>query len=510
MRCLKPAAASALLAPIVLCIFLGLTGADPDLFARVAAGRLAESGIALRDPFAFTKTKDIWVDHEWLAGFFFWKTAKYFGDFGLFVLKWFFACASIFFLAKAQEAAENNRRALGLVLLFVAALGSTYIWTSTIRAQVFTYLFIPIFLWILIRADKKGAGALLWTLPIFMTIWLNAHGGFVLGLALQGVYALRAAILKSREAGAAMLSFLLSLASTGINPYGFLAYWDYILHALSMPRPSIPEWAPIRAASLEAVPLIILAALIGLGLVLEKSRETIFPALAILASLALAFRTSRLAALYFMTVCVYGPSLMRPAIDRVFSEGFRLKLARAGITAALLALAFGLYRAIGFLSAPARFELDRSAYPEEELAWLKTNREVGNVLVDFNVGSYALFRLYPRFRISLDGRYEEVYPESTVHLVADALQVSSPSQVESITALSPDFILAPKSDAEPLLKKISSDWILAFCGQRFCLLERPRSDSNKRSQARSDITQDLPANSPLTGAPRNRAWSMDF
>ena len=45
-------------------------GADPDLFARVAMGRLIHTSmsIPMQDPFAYTPVKDIWIDHEWLSG----------------------------------------------------------------------------------------------------------------------------------------------------------------------------------------------------------------------------------------------------------------------------------------------------------------------------------------------------------------------------------------------------------------------------------------------------------
>lgn len=48
--------------------------ADPDLFARVAVGRLvqAHGAIPLIDPFAFTPTLPLWIDHEWLSGVVFW------------------------------------------------------------------------------------------------------------------------------------------------------------------------------------------------------------------------------------------------------------------------------------------------------------------------------------------------------------------------------------------------------------------------------------------------------
>ena len=40
----------------------------------------------------------------------------------------------------------------------------------------------------------------------------------------------------------------------------------------------------------------------------------------------------------------------------------------------------------------------------------------GNLAVPFRWGSYALWRLYPRIQVSIDGRYEETYPDATFEM----------------------------------------------------------------------------------------------
>ena len=42
----------------------------------------------------------------------------------------------------------------------------------------------------------------------------------------------------------------------------------------------------------------------------------------------------------------------------------------------------------------------------------------GNLLVLFNWGSYALWKLYPQCRVAVDGRYEEVYSDDFIDEVA--------------------------------------------------------------------------------------------
>lgn len=124
-----------------------------------------------------------------------------------------------------------------------------------------------------------------------------------------------------------------------------------------------------------------------------------------------------------MTVAVFGivpvDALMqsiRPRLPAIPETWRRAAAVCAAV--ALMPLSLPVLQA---LAAPDRMQLSYEAYPVGALEWLRENREGGDVLVGFAEGSYALWRLHPRFLVSIDGRYEEVYPQSTVDLVFAAL-----------------------------------------------------------------------------------------
>jgi hypothetical protein len=52
-------------------------------------------------------------------------------------------------------------------------------------------------------------------------------------------------------------------------------------------------------------------------------------------------------------------------------------------------------------------------YPVHAVEFLETAPFGGNLLAPFNHGQFLLHRLYPKFRVAMDGRLEEVYPTST-------------------------------------------------------------------------------------------------
>lgn len=44
--------------------------------------------------------------------------------------------------------------------------------------------------------------------------------------------------------------------------------------------------------------------------------------------------------------------------------------------------------------------------------YIRQRRLSGKLLLEFNWGEYAIWELFPRCRVALDGRYETVYPEA--------------------------------------------------------------------------------------------------
>jgi hypothetical protein len=92
-----------------------------------------------------------------------------------------------------------------------------------------------------------------------------------------------------------------------------------------------------------------------------------------------------------------------------------------------------------------RFTLDRSEYPVETVRWMRQHKLAGNVLVPFNQGSYVLMKGYPDFRVSIDGRYEEVYSQETFERALAAISPHSPNFAAAFAALAPDFVILCRS-----------------------------------------------------------------
>lgn len=421
--------------------------ADPDMFARIAVGRLVErdGGVSHTDPFAYTPRLDQWVDHEWLSGVVFWRVADFGGDGGLLILALACMVAALVTVAAAQRRlAEPGAPVRSW--LFLCLLPIPWVWRSVVRSQVFTYLLLPVFLLAMADYRKRRDPRVLVPLPFLMLFWANAHGGFVTGLGLLGLFALVAVNDGRKFAAPLWIASAACVAATLVTPYG-LDYWRYLAGALTMERAAITEWGPLVRTRLLAVWVGVVAAAWIAGLM--KQRFRVPPELVALPAIALVFalRSGRLSAAFLMTVAVYGivpvTALARDLASRLphLPESW----SRALAVCAALALVPLARPVAGLLGSPQTHRLNYGAYPVGALEWLRENRESGDVLVGFAEGSYALWRLYPRFRISMDGRYEEVYPQETVDLVADAIDPDSAGHAEAFERVRPDFIVAKTS-----------------------------------------------------------------
>ena len=211
-----------------------------DLWGYLAFGRLYWTGRSFpyQDVFAYVPTLKPWVYHEWLTGVVFYPLSIAAGAAGLQTLKY---CLGLGTVALAYATARRrgaSQAAATLLILMTGLILSCG--CAPVRAQIFTFFFFSLVLYILERVKfSQRYGGLMW-LPLILVPWANFHGGFVAGLGLIFLYALGEA-LAGRPFWPYVLTLVVAALATLINPYGW-GYWSYLARALAMPRPEIREW----------------------------------------------------------------------------------------------------------------------------------------------------------------------------------------------------------------------------------------------------------------------------
>lgn len=396
---------------------------DSDLWARLAAGASVwETGRVFEsDPFAFTPKLEHWIDHEWGAGFIYFGLIRFFGPTSLLLFKIVSAFTA---LGLAVGAARRlGVRPETLLLLGVpCALALLPGYVPVVRSHALTYMFFAFTLYGLeqMRAGRRWPAFVL--VPL-MIVWANSHGGFVSGLGTIGVYTAES-LLRRRHVPLFALTLASCAAVTFINPYG-VRYWQYLIPALLHDRPHIEEWQPLPLWRWDSFVGFRLAFVIVTACILagwKGTRERLsLPGMVMLALTAyLAWSSRRHAPFFGLAALAFAGPFIESALGRLpFASrlnGDEAPVRPAHLMAALyvvltLAVLFTYQAGLSFrVLAPVGF------FPVRESDILMYSGARGNLAVPFRWGSYALWRHYPELKVSMDGRYEETYPESTFEM----------------------------------------------------------------------------------------------
>jgi MFS family permease len=424
--------------------------ADLDLFTRAAVGRLVEIlGTApSTDPFSFSPTKEMWLDHEWLAGVLFWEVLQFGGSGMVLGLNILFCVLTLFFVRASQRLLAKDI-SYSFLLMAVAVVGSMNAWVLPIRAQAFTWLFFSIFLYIFALFRVQHRIIPLFYLPLLMVLWVNAHGGFVVGLGYVGCFALVSAWYRDPGWKMTWVAGVLCCLALFLNPYG-VSFLSFIFVAVTSNVPSdlIEEWHRLPLLSSQALFLVLFLVVLGWSFFLKESGRWVEIFLMLLPGLLGGIRHQRFIPFFYFSAVVYATPAMSFALERFCSKYPRWKLLLRRSLMMSSVLGVGAAVAVFFLSfgsgVPA---LTYKTYPVTAIQWMKERLAAGNVLLPYDDGSYALWKLYPDFKISIDGRYDGVYSRESLALSFDALTAQGDKQEYALQMLAPDHILISKNSS---------------------------------------------------------------
>ena len=395
--------------------------ADADLWGKLAIGaHVWHFGtVPDHDTLAFTPVLPHYIEHEWGAGTIFFGVLKYFGPAGLMWLKVILAFGAILAALSVGRKGDCAWETL-LVLAIPAAACVLLGYVPVIRSHAFTYCFFAVTLLALeeVRSGKKWP---LLVLPPLFLLWSNVHGGFVAGFGAIGVYSVFA-LSSHRHFRLFLLVAAGCGAATLINIYG-LKFWAYLLPALLNKRPHIAEWAPLPVFSSDVFnPFRILFAIVLVVLLAgwRRVERKHWPGLVLLGiTAALAWRSRRHAPFFGVAALAFaGPYCQALFLKTAtwapvsFKNYFKPAMA--------ITILYGLLAFWVAMNSLPQASLDVLAPvghdPVREVDILSRAQAKGNLATPFGWGGYCSWRLMPDIKISMDGRYETTFPESTFEL----------------------------------------------------------------------------------------------
>ena len=394
---------------------------------------VATHAIPRVDMFSSTMAGKPWFAWEWLYDV---VVGQLEAALGLNGVVWFTAVviATVFAWMFRLLLARGTNLLVALVLVLLAVSASMIHFLA--RPHVVSWLFTLAWFWILDSSEREdfhlAAGSArrrVWALPLLMLVWVNVHGGFLVGFVLLGIFLLGAAwnwvrarqnrieellrkIAAAKRARTLAWVTLLSAAASLVNPYGWNLYF-HVYHYLSnrflmdhIDEFQSPNFHGIAQKCFLVLLLIALTVLAIRGSELRMSQG--FTALfAVYAGL---YASRNIPVSSLLLVMVLGP-LVPLGVTRGFSQ--RMSGIEAGLRGHLwpiVAVVVTLWvaasggRAGSSVWMDAHFDPKRM--PVAAANYLETQQVKGPVLSPDYWGGYLIYRLYPKSLVVVDDRHD--------------------------------------------------------------------------------------------------------
>jgi len=396
--------------------------ADVDLWGNVGFVRSPPWSGSYHDAntFSFTEPDTSWVNHEWLAEYALNRVYTFLGNPGLLLLKIALGLLVVALVHSSMSRSGLSGPGRFLVLLLIV---STMGYGFSTRPHHFTYLLTAVFLWVLRHSRRRAL--VLFGLPALGALWANLHGAFLAGALLLVVRtageACRALSRQRPDARTNDLPLLaaataLFLGATLLNPYG-VRLWRFVFASAALVRPYLSEWAAFHPLHdfWTHVDFVVLVALGGAALAFSRTPKDPVWMAVLAVSLVAALVLRRNIPLFAVVVGFVLPPHLAACANRPL-ERLQRRVSRpllAAILAAFVAVS-ARYAYAFHKEQPFQIEVPRERFPVDLVAGMQAHALSGHALVFFDWAEYCIWKLYPRCRVFLDGRFLSAYHERTI------------------------------------------------------------------------------------------------
>lgn len=405
---------------IYLCAFAFFLASRPlddgDFWWHLKTGEyIVQQGIVPRtDFFSFTSYGKPWVAHEWLS-----EVVFYLGysSFGYNSLIFTFAVLVVFaFWLVTRRLGGHPFVTAPAVLLGVWSI----LPTIGVRPRVFTLLFTAAYLALLnsFRRDEKNRH--IWLTVPMMAVWVNLHGGFLIGLVLIGFgiagLLLDTLIEKQSIKGIRTRLRTLSLvlvtcaAAALLNPHGWRIFlFPFEIFLSPVQQQSVRDWLSPNFQQPELLPLAVLILLtifvLGLSPVRPRPSEILLFVLTLFATLKSNRHMAILALVAVPLLVRYGQHWIS-SIAPVFNKQPSPASSSATVFPILLLLPLLVFvpKLAAEVYGPSKQDVVR--VPVKAVEYMKENGIEGRTFTDPNMwGGYLIWAM-PSNPVYIDGRID--------------------------------------------------------------------------------------------------------
>jgi len=409
---------------VALASLLTVPISDIDLWWHLASGRylLETKTFMTSDPFGLagqdiSQGRELILNGYWLAQIFFFSIYEIFGDIGIVLLRVLLlltpTIAVLFFGWK--------RSLQPFAILFVAILcGWGMLEVDGIRPNHITIALVPILFILLERLGYPTTAdytlgyrlRLVIELPVFMLLWANLHGGFLLGSLILAVYATAetAATLLRRQSVKPLIFIWcmvgIAILATLLSPNGALTYIEFVSFTGGVIQQKTSEylspWVLAQNGAIIYWPYFIFTALCAVVLAFRAARMPATKLMLILALFIISVTAFR-----YVPLFIAGTSILLLTELDVLARTIRWT--RLVTTVGSIVLACYLFFS-AILAYPTAVEalvdkaVNENRFPIAAVDFINENRISGVVFNHFNWGGYLAWRQSDSLRTFVDGR----------------------------------------------------------------------------------------------------------
>ena len=451
-----------------------------DTWWHLAAGRwiLQHRAIPHQDPFSFSAAGKPWIAHEYLFEILMFWLHRW-GGFAALTLANAVLLMMAFWLV-AQCIPGRRTLAYAVTLLAVCSAHPAF----ALRPQSVSIFFGAAFLWIIHKYFQDHRARRFLLLPCLMLLWVNFHAGYLLGIAL--VVALGGGQMLDRLVhretasprtwSALVAAGIACVAVIPLNPNGF-EMLRYPFDVMRMKTTyDIIEWQPPRLTQPAFYPFIVLAALAFFALVSSERKYRPSQFLVYGGALFAALHSARNVPVFsLIAVPLIVEHLRIPDWKawQKFSPTLRT-------CAAALLLLLSLTLSVKYTVGGVKFQVsaEHDVFPQAALTYLSQHRLPANVLNDYAFGGYMIWRLYPDYKVYIDGR-ADLYGDAFVAQYLDMYRAQYVPDAFLQNANVNTVILSPSSYLGTILKiEIPANrWHIAYQDSVATIFVRGSDDS---------------------------------
>lgn len=381
---------------------------DPDVWWHLKMGQIicTTHSIPTHDLFSYTTNHHAFVPQEWLSEVTIYCAYAWGGYTGLMLWLCLFASALViagYIFCWLYSGNPKVAFAGALIVWFFATIG------FSIRPHLISYLFMMAE-FLLIHAGRTRSPRWFLGLPLLFLLWINFHGGFILGIVVGCAYLFSSffefelgSLVSHRwdpmQRRMLLWSLIGSVAALLVNPVGIkqILYPFDTLMNMHFTMANVEEWSPLKLNEARGIGLM---AIVFCCFLLPIARK----AELFLDELLLLGMGTWLAVGHLRMLIVFG-ILAAPILSRQLSgfwENYDVEKDRMLPNAVLISLSL----LIVFVAFPSRQNLEgqvEAKSPVKAVAYMKDNHLAGPILNEYGFGGYLIWAA-PEYPVMMDGR----------------------------------------------------------------------------------------------------------